>query len=72
MQQIYRTTPISKCDFNKVALQPSGSNFYTCINAQKTKFSIKNFFSKCDQIHRKLMENLMENFIFCVVYMGKI
>ena len=38
------------------------------------KFSIKNFFSKCDQIRRKpriwshlLKKSLMENFIFCVV-----
>ena len=34
MQQIYRRTPISKCDFNKVALQhlllrtPLGGSFY--------------------------------------------
>ena len=38
------------------------------------KFSIKDFFSKCDQIHRKLRiwlhllkKSLMENFIFCAV-----
>ena len=38
------------------------------------KFSIKDFFSKCDQIHRKqwiwshlLKKSLMENFIFCGV-----
>ena len=38
------------------------------------KFSIKDFFSKCDQIHRKLQiwshllkKSLMENFTFCVV-----
>ena len=37
-------------------------------------FSIKDFFSKCDQIHRKLRIRLhllkkpfMENFIFCAV-----
>ena len=36
------------------------------------KFSIKNFFSKCDQIRKKLRiwslllkKSLMENFIFC-------
>ena len=41
---------------------------------QKMKFSIKDFFSKCDQIRRKLYiwsrllkKSLMENFIFCVV-----
>ena len=35
------------------------------------KFFIKDFFSKCDQIHRLLQfsikKSLMENFIFCVV-----
>ena len=38
------------------------------------KFSIKDFFSKCDEIRRKLQiwshllkESLMENFIFCTV-----
>ena len=41
---------------------------------QKIKFSIKDFFSKCDQIRRKmriwshlLNKSLMENFIFCAV-----
>ena len=31
------------------------------------KFSIKYFFSKCDQIRRKLKKSLMENLIFCAV-----
>ena len=42
---------------------------------QKMKFSIKDFFSKCDQILRKLWirshllrKSLMENFIFCAVF----
>ena len=42
--------------------------------AQKMKFSIKDFFSKCDQIRWKLRiwshllkKALIENFIFCVV-----
>ena len=46
-----------------------------CATAQKMKFFIKNFFCKCDQIHRKLRtwsqllkEPLMENFIFFAVY----
>ena len=45
------------------------------ITAQETKFSIKNFYRKCDQIRRKLRiwshllkKSLMENFIFCAVY----
>ena len=47
------------------------------ITAQKLKCSIKDFFSKCDQIRRKLRiwsyllkEFLMENFIFCAVNIG--
>ena len=42
---------------------------------QKLKFSIKDFFSKCNQIRRKLRiwlhllkKSLMENFIFCAVF----
>ena len=42
------------------------------------KFSIKNFFSKCDQMRRKLQiwshlpeKSLMENFIFCAVIWHK-
>ena len=44
---------------------------FTSNTAQKMKFSIKNFFSKCNQIRRKLQiwshlqkKSLMENFIF--------
>ena len=44
------------------------------LTAQKMKFSIKDFSSKCDQIRRFLQiwshllkKSLMENFIFCVV-----
>ena len=38
--------------------------------AQKMKFSIKDLFSKCDQIRRFLLlkKSLMENFIFCGVW----
>ena len=43
------------------------------------KFSIKDFFSKCDQIRRKLRiwshllkKSLMENFIFCAVLISAI
>ena len=49
--------------------------FYLCMDTvQKLKFSIKNFFSKCDQIWRKLRiwshllkKSLIKNFIFCAV-----
>ena len=42
--------------------------------AQKMKFSIKTFFSKCDQIRiflpiwsHLLKKSVMENFIFCAI-----
>ena len=44
------------------------------LTVQKMKFSIKDFFNKCDQIRRKLRiwsrlpkKSLMENVIFCAV-----
>ena len=44
------------------------------VTAQKVKFSIKDFYSKCDQIRRKLWiwshllkKSLLKNFIFCTV-----
>ena len=41
------------------------------LTAKKIKFSIKDFFSKCDQIRRiwsnLLKKSLMENFIFCAM-----
>ena len=47
----------------------------TSDTAQRMKFSIKDFFSKCDQIDRKLQiwshllkKSLMENFIFGAVF----
>ena len=39
---------------------------YVLSTAQKMKFSIKDFFTKFDQIHL-LKKSLMENFIFCAV-----
>ena len=46
----------------------------TIFTAQKMNFSIKDFFSKCDQIRKKLRiwshllkKSLMENCIFCAV-----
>ena len=51
----------------------------TIFTAQKMKFSIKDFSSKCDQIRKKLQiwshllkKSLMENFIFSVVIWRKI
>ena len=40
-----------------------------CFTAQKMKFCIKAFFSKCDQIRRFLKKSLKENFIFCAVFL---
>ena len=47
------------------------------LTAQKIKFSIKDFFSKCDQIcsflriwSHLLKKSLMEDFIFCAVAIG--
>ena len=44
------------------------------VTAQKMMFSITNFFSKCDQIRRKiriwshlLKKSVMKNFFFCAV-----
>ena len=45
--------------------------FSLCFTAKNMKFSIKDFFSKCDQIRRKshlLKKSLMENFIVCAVF----
>ena len=51
------------------------ASLHGTITAQKMKFSIKDFFSKCDQILsflrfwlHLLKNSLMENFIFCAVY----
>ena len=48
-----------------------GTNF----TAKQIKFSIKDFFSKCDQFRRTLWirshfpnKSLIENFIFCAVF----
>ena len=47
---------------------------HTAHTAQKMKFSIKDFFNRCDQIRKKLWiwsyllkKSLMEKFIFCAV-----
>ena len=54
------------------------AKFLHTLTAQRMKFSIKYFFSKCDQIRRKLRilslllkKSLMENFIFCIVVGGR-
>ena len=52
---------------------------YSDTPAQKIKFSMKDFFSKCDQICRKLQiwshllkKSLTEDFTFCAVTSGSL
>ena len=60
-----------KSSFKNLAKTPVGIEDST---TQKLKFSIKDFFSKCDQIRRKLRilshllkKSLIENIVFCAV-----
>ena len=66
--------------FGRVIKTPLKSLAQKCIlvTAQNLKFSIKDFFNKCDQIRRKrrvwshlLKKSLIENFIFCAVSLAK-
>ena len=56
------------CSLHQITIRVASDTF----TEQKMKFSIKDFFCKCDQIRRKLRiwshllkKFLMENFIFC-------
>ena len=60
--------------YNKNINVPILAKHTLMITAQKTKFSIKDLFSKCDQIRsflriwsHLLKKSLMGNFIFCAV-----
>ena len=60
--------------FLKITSNVDILHFYWVYTAQKMTFSIKDFFSKCAQIGRKLWiwshvlkKSLMKNFIFCAV-----
>ena len=62
------------CCYTSVNCCPS-DNITIVFTAQKMKFSIKDFFSKYDQICRKLRiwshllkKSLTENFIFCAMF----
>ena len=66
--------------FDRVIKTPlkSLAQKYILVTAQNLKFSIKDFFSKCDQIRWKLQvwshllkKSLIENFIFCAVSLAK-
>ena len=63
--------------------QLQGFRMTTVLNipctAQKMKFSIKDFFRKCDQIHSRLQiwphllkKSLMKNFILCAVHFAQL
>ena len=59
---------------NNTAINTFPNRYIIPNTAQKIQFSIKDFFSKCDQIRWKLRiwshllgKFLMENFIFCAV-----
>ena len=54
-------------NFTKFLRTPLLQKTFGRLTAQKMKFSIKDFFSKGDQIRRKLKKSLMETFIFCAV-----
>ena len=62
------------CIFASMSTSRSVYVLFMWPTGQKMKFSIKYFFSKCDQIRRKLWiwshllkKSLIENFIFCAV-----
>ena len=64
-------TPSQVFRVHKNAMKNCCDLKYAYFTAQKMKFSIKHFFSKCDQIRRKLQiwsqilkKSLIENFIF--------
>ena len=75
----YYTVHTQKCFFGKPYAVNTKRNLIRVSRthhntAQKMKFSIKDFFNKCDQIHLRLRiwshllkKSLMENFIFYAV-----
>ena len=63
---------LEMCNFEPP--EAGSETFFSKYTEQEMKFSIKDFFSKCDQIRRKLRiwshllkKSLMQNFIFCAV-----
>ena len=67
------------CDFLNVVFFFLVVSRYCTVAGQKMKFSIKDFFSKCDQIRsilriwsHLLKKPLMGNLIFCAVVVGQV
>ena len=46
------------------------NDLFVLFTAQKRSFSTRDFFNKCDRIRSFLKKSLMENFIFCVVFIA--
>ena len=75
-QSINLLCKLMDCFYMKTTLAFNGliPNWEWSYTAQKMKFSVKDFFSKCDQMRSflriwslLLKKSLMENFIFCAV-----
>ena len=71
MHNLLHNQLLIDADLNSLDTTFSKRTCYLFFIAQKMKFSIEDFFSKCDQIHRKpgiwshlLKKSSMENFIF--------
>ena len=59
-------------DYKSLQVTTSYYKWLLIYTAQKMKFSIQDFFKKCEQIRRRIWSHLlkkswMENFIFCAV-----
>ena len=68
-QLMYKNVTGMECQYTG-----EDQDYVISYSAKKMKFSIKDFFSKCEQIRRKLQirshllkKSFMENFIFCAV-----
>ena len=68
-QLMYKNVTGMECQYTG-----EDQDYVVSYSAKKMKFSIKDFFSKCEQIRRKLQirshllkKSFMENFIFCAV-----
>ena len=68
-QLMYKNVTGMECQYTG-----EDQDYVVSYSAKKMKFSIKDFFSKCELIRRKLQirshllkKSFMENFIFCAV-----
>ena len=77
LQQSYIISLCFFCllDLNCLDKTCAKRTYYLFFTAQNMKCSIKDFFSECDRIHKKLLvwshllkKSSMENFIFCAMF----